>query len=435
MYTRSIPNRRLLTNDYVNSTGALVRSVTDLVLDGTQTGSKVENYRSKIASGQQAGSAFFCDKYTEASFDIATASLSYADSSTPWNLRHSTFSGVYQPAGQVAHLVFPTSDMNSSALSRMYSKIRSEKTSVNGMNILGEMRETIGMLRSPFKAMRVAVDRHLLSLENSKKSVLRLPVHKRRAEWEKAVAGTTLELNFGLKPLISDSKAIAEAIAKVVVNGPKRSRLVTRGEETRSSISDPSTSVLPNSTRFVVRRTYKVTTVRRIQYICGMEYAEKCAVGALNRLREQLGFTAENFVPTIYELMPWSWLVDYFTNVGEILEAATTDTSAVQWITRTETAITTAEQSADYSPDQAVNLDTFGYVLRGAQGSFGKSKIVRRSVNRSLPSTLGIPGLTLTHPGESFSKVANMLSVLAQRRKGLQDLSYMPTYYERKLAR
>lgn len=33
------------------------------------------------------------------------------------------------------------------------------------------------------------------------------------------------------------------------------------------------------------------------------------------------GFSAKEFVPTLWELLPWSFLVDYFTNVGDILDA------------------------------------------------------------------------------------------------------------------
>jgi len=41
------------------------------------------------------------------------------------------------------------------------------------------------------------------------------------------------------------------------------------------------------------------------------------------------------FVPSAWELLPWSFLFDYFSNIGDILEMSFTSLDNVKWINRT----------------------------------------------------------------------------------------------------
>lgn len=41
-------------------------------------------------------------------------------------------------------------------------------------------------------------------------------------------------------------------------------------------------------------------------------------------------------MPTVWELIPYSFLIDYFTNVGDVLQALSTDTSGVHGLWKTE---------------------------------------------------------------------------------------------------
>jgi hypothetical protein len=47
------------------------------------------------------------------------------------------------------------------------------------------------------------------------------------------------------------------------------------------------------------------------------------------------GFTPSEFVPTAWELLPYSFLVDYFTNIGDILSSSVTSTARLAWSNRT----------------------------------------------------------------------------------------------------
>jgi hypothetical protein len=52
------------------------------------------------------------------------------------------------------------------------------------------------------------------------------------------------------------------------------------------------------------------------------------------------GFTPSEFIPTAWELLPWSFLIDYFTNIGDILSSAVTQTAPVNFVNKTVRMIT-----------------------------------------------------------------------------------------------
>jgi len=51
---------------------------------------------------------------------------------------------------------------------------------------------------------------------------------------------------------------------------------------------------------------------------------------------EQLGLSWSNVLPTAWELIPFSFLVDYFTNVGAVIEGVGTGTVGLAWGCKTQ---------------------------------------------------------------------------------------------------
>jgi hypothetical protein len=49
---------------------------------------------------------------------------------------------------------------------------------------------------------------------------------------------------------------------------------------------------------------------------------------------EAFGLNWRNFFPTIYELAPWSFFIDYFSNLNEIINALAFNTSSLSWLER-----------------------------------------------------------------------------------------------------
>lgn len=413
-----------------------VRAVNSNGFLGSRTGEKGVDWKAKKAAGRQAGTAFESDRYMHTEVRPGTLTLRLSHVSSPQLLANTdTVFGIQLPNQRITHLSTSSAEVEAEALKKLYNRIRSEKNEFQGMTFLGELRETLHMIRRPAEALLTHANRYVLSLEKKKREVLKLPVHKRRAQWEKAVAGSILELNFGWAPLISDVKSAAVALGRFVEPRPIRTRIsATASQEVAANgiiPNQPSASVYSAAR---LQMSWKMKTTRTVCYRTGFNEVVTTPSGSIRRLQELMGFTPHDFVPTIYELLPWSWLADYFSNLGDIVSAASTDVAGLAYVVRTEIVETEQTQLGLLDVD---NKQSYygGLVLRGYSGDAGLQTTVRKTVSRTLPTSIPLPPLVFTHPGESFKKMANMLSVLVQRRKGLEDLSYMPTYVDRKLAR
>jgi len=418
-YTNRFRDNAVPTQQYLN--GVLI-STSFNSLPGVRSGTKVNDHKSKIAAGLNAGSAYSNDGYEVLEIRPGHSTLSWLSSPNARITRES-MSGVRQPPATFNHLSTSAADAERNALTGILKRVRAQKLYFEGATFVGELGEAIHGIRHPADALRKQLDKYFLSLENRKRKVLRLPVHKRQAEWGKAVSGSWLEVQFGWKPLISDTKAIAETIGKLMFRPPPRDRISFQSRERVENVGNTSNFVYVTSNLVGYQNTNTVTE-RTVRYICGMETNATIASSAVSGLIDACGFNPSDFVPALWEVTPWSFVVDYFTNVGDIIEAAVTDTKAVKWIVRTErvyTVQTTSTQQVS-SQGRLTALNPGYREVMNSFGTFGSVKLARRTVVRTIPASLGIPTLKFTHPGESFGKMANLLALAAQRRKGLNNL-------------
>jgi hypothetical protein len=127
---------------------------------------------------------------------------------------------------------------------------------------------------------------------------------------------------------------------------------------------------------------------------------------------QRVGFDVSNWVPTLYEVIPYSFLLDYFSNVGNIIAAATLAKSGLRWTSKT--VIREIESSTFFwEPDS--NQD--GTVQYGVYSTAepGVSTVVTRIVHRANYTGSLVPELQFSLPFSS-TKWLNMaaLGVLAR---------------------
>jgi len=282
-----------------------------------------------------------------------------------------------------------------------FKKIRDAQFSMSGGTFIGELGEAIRMLRHPAEGLRKALKSDYLDkLKTIKK--------KDPNRWKKAISQSWLEGCFGWRPFINDLedavKAYKEA-TNVDRNQYQKIRAVGKDQLEIDLITDDRFSLGGLFPHMGWKHTYDEAFC-----IIRSEVKRELNVTAAGRARI-FGLTPEEFVPTAWELLPWSFLVDYFTNVGDILAAGATDTSRLAWIEQSVVAIRNIE--ALVQPDVLTCKQINGANYIGALGNPGSFLYKRRIVTRSVPSTLSLPDFTLELPGSPIKQL-NCLALWTQ---------------------
>lgn len=417
MYTRVTDHQRVAGHKaYVD----------DLLIDDTsrvctltsiKSGQSNPGYRDKIAAGVQAGSEYKLDVYSNVSLERGQASLTLSYSGAPQGRETRTFDGVLRvPSGNkwdFPHPVFYSStELDALAITRLHNQLRNQRSHTNAMVTLGELGEAVRMIRRPAEALRVGA----LGLARQLTKRRKEPGHARRTaeEWRKIVAGTILEVNFGWAPTLADVRGTAEAVARFhyppVVTDRHRGTAKLAGSGVSSNLEQVAPTYPLSLMLAQVEQTWKSEVI--YSYVSGSRL-QQTASSSFERLRTVLGFTPENLLPTLYNLTPWSWLVDYFSNLGDVVSCFSTDTSDVNWLVRTVTQKTTRRVASRRTADwvQALYLDPT--ILRAYSGHFGAYEVTRTTVSRTLPNGVPMPTLQFSLPGSSGTKWWNIAAVLS----------------------
>lgn len=389
-------------------------------------GEKMPDWKSKTRQGLNATTPFYSDRRKIVSYRPCTISLSEISTSGGATVTLRGQSGSIYPDRTINHLTVNSSKARSIALSKLYKKLDSELSRLNSPAVIAEFLDVVRQFGKPFEALVGLTHRRINRLYLEKRGLSGSTVFKQKKFLDIAAA-TYLEYSFGLKPLISDTKAAAEALAHWRDESTEeilqklRSKAVSRGLDSTSSVTHSvSSSTL---SQCFWDYTTKKTTEARAQYVCGLQGDLRADFGSNDRLLQLLGFDHGNWVPAAWEAVPWSWLVDYFANVGAILEASVTSSARVSWISLTETSATTNVQVAKFLEWRASGMyqKLTGLDLGPTLGTeFAKG--IRKTVTRSIPASLGIPPLYLQHPLENVGKLTNMAAVLLGKRSQANQL-------------
>ena len=215
------------------------------------------------------------------------------------------------------------------------------------LEVLGELRETVRFLKNPCYLLRTRFGGYISSMSKSREAFWKkgrrsaglsfnqkgLPANKltwrTQREWARIVSDSWLEFSFGLRPLLGDIEDAGSAFRKAI-NRPKSVKFGFRG----------------------IARSNVETTMYRggygwnySAYDCWHKHwktATSQYIGAARPSFEtdaymgQFGLFPLEFVPALYELAPWSFILDYFGNIGSVLAAwATSNRVKFDWVQHT----------------------------------------------------------------------------------------------------
>lgn len=237
--------------------------------------------------------------------------------------------------------LIPTDGLMTEAVTKAMANVN--KPVVQGLAFLGEIQETIDLLRHPFAAL-TKLFRKPIRKYGSKKSRRGRPTSWQidRNEAIGAIASQYLAFQFGVLPTMHDIEGIVEAL---VHRHPEALRQTARGKVTdsRSSYS------WGYATTGFVEAGMRTTIDEEVTVRAGVLYAFKgeSAVSAL-------GVRLADIPSAAWELLPWSFVIDWFSNVGDVvagLTAMCTNDLLTQWVTisrkQTVTRLITSSRTSD----------------------------------------------------------------------------------------
>lgn len=297
------------------------------------------------------------------------------------------------------------------ANAKFYAMLRSEVQAVSGPTFLGELRETLAMLKRPMSALHSQAHGYLDTLSKAKR--------RDPKNWTKAISGAWLEQSFGWAPLIQDVKGAMQGYSRL--NKPRKGRMFSTGfsdvQSQPTALQSPFNAA-GNVSYFLqnipVAVWYKGRVVDRVT----LRY--KGRIKAQSDLQpfdnwKLFGFQPNEFLPTAWELLPWSFLADYFTNIGDVLNAAatTTDHVEVAWTNSTLRRVSVAQlyMVEDIAGTGSAN-NGWTRVLGTLSG--GSSYSTRSTINRGTLS--GFPPLPtfMMNCDLGQGQLANIAALLGQ---------------------
>jgi hypothetical protein len=261
------------------------------------------------------------------------------------------------------------------------------------------------MIRNPAAGLRRLLDNYV---KHTKVLRLKNPKH-----WQEHLSSAWLEGTFGWQPLVNDIENAYKAY-KSFVERHNDEQVFVRGigieEKPVPSQNSSSTGSCPAGASDVISalRTYRGSEKAFVKYY-GM-VVRQVDVTTRDRLA-RIGFDWSEFVPTAWELCPWSFLVDYFTNIGDVVEASAFTRSLLSWAAND--TVTSQKIEGLFSIDKKATASAYGAYFRLVEGEPVSFVAERRVVNRKAGAIIPSPSLDFEIPGNPF-QYANMLALFAQ---------------------
>lgn len=226
-------------------------------------------------------------------------------------------------------------------------KIHQQHTTVSGGVILGELKKTVHMIRHPAESINKLLAKFVndrgRNIERARRLHARNAVRKRRnrkpipgytvnngvlVETADTISKTWLELVFGLTPLMSDIAAIAEAaLSKYSAPSIKRLMFTAQAASSTSLSGTHTPAGSPVDCAYNGEWTDEVSC----RYTVGYQVAISGVQEGWTKVLSQSGFNLREAPQTAWNLLPWSFLIDYVSNIGDVLEVNAVSLENVVW--------------------------------------------------------------------------------------------------------
>lgn len=221
------------------------------------------------------------------------------------------------------------------ALARYNEKVAAVNRQFQGGVFFGEIAEALHGIRHPAEALFKGIEKYSTaatklrrSYVKSKADFLSKSKSQRRQvakAFTQAATGLWLERSFHWLPLMGDIRGAISALEHTFDRLPY-TNVKASADDVQKIRYESGTYGGP----IQYTGLYSLTD----KFGASVYFHGKVRVGPRATWvpdRKALGFDLASFVPTLWELIPYSWAVDYFTNIGDIIYGASQGGTDVVW--------------------------------------------------------------------------------------------------------
>lgn len=368
----------------------------------SRVGTSVPDWEARIRRLEGASSNYTRTRVAIATFGKISATIRWKGTPTVNDIAEERVISTYHN-GLPTYSAKDLSKADNIALGNFLKSANEAASPFKGMVFLGELKETLKMLKRPASALRDGFSTYL-------KRARRAQRRYGRRIGAKVASGLWLEYALGWQPLLGDIEQAIDAYSayQAAVDTFRafgKARLPLGGDTVTES-----TSLAPNY--FHALRTVSTTYRGSVTY----KGVSKNALAGIRedsaqRVAQLSGFRLAEFIPTAWELIPHSFVVDYFTNIGDILNGM--HSLANEWVWYSRSQDLQATRRCHVRLDVALIKQTLGSRYIGHHESSTPAEWIRSDYNRSTP-TLSLPGLVLELPPLGF-KWGTLAALLTAR--------------------
>jgi len=271
---------------------------------GSFTLNSNKDYRATIARGADASSLYHADWFSGSSAKPVYAFLDYTEQ--PSGIyRYGYHSGNSWATPSTYQIAYDTSSVDAIALQKVKNRLSSVHESFKGLVPLGELKET---MRLAHQANTVTTDflKLALNMSGSRRSI-----HKK-------IANAWLTYGFGIRPVLSDLSQLCKAINDTIVKHPSNVRV--HGSFSKQYFASQAIPDYQDALGITWSTSARHEINVGVRYSAGLRPAVHNSVDY--SLMQHFGLTWGDVPSAVWELTPYSWLADYLTNIGDVINDA-----------------------------------------------------------------------------------------------------------------
>lgn len=266
----------------------------------------------------------------------------------------------------------------------MVAKIRQAHTMLQGLVSLGELGESVRQVNGAGRAVFSGLRNYLSDVSYLTRGRRLTPQNLLRN-----VSSKWLEYAFGWRPLIADIDDGMKAFERYQKTRPPSVKVASSRQSSEKTPGAPINGLY-------FGHAFRLTPVQEKTYgykIYGRVGITNTGMGSL---AHNFGLKLDEFVPTLWELIPFSFLADYFVNIGAVVDALSLNTSTIRWLNHGELRQASLESSPEY-----LGFTPLASPWRVKEKSFEFGTPFRHV--RYIKSRNGLPGYSYLIPSLQFS--------------------------------